>query len=270
MPSKGLKKSVSKTKAKAADKHGKVQRQPNTPDEHDGLDVSSDADIGKLTDLLKRNVVVLGIIHMDGCHYCETIKPTLEKYKNAPNRKVPIVKINRSMLTKTPFNAAKIDGFPSGVLYSPKDGSFGSFKKDDGAETHAIPNLRDEKSMIKLLESDPKLVQNVVSNIVPDEKDSESLHATSNAEALLEESGKKAVKEKDRPLIDMNEPLPPNTSVDIVNKKTAAVRPASGGSLLSRIMRYVEDALPTSTEPATTRRRKLRKGTRKRTKPLDS
>jgi thiol-disulfide isomerase/thioredoxin len=267
MPRKGLKKTGLKTKTAPANSQSN-QRSPNTPDEHDGLDVSTEADVGKLMELLKRNVVVLGIIHMDGCHYCETIKPVLEKYKNAPNRKVPIVKINRSMLTKTPFNAAKIDGFPSGVLYSPKDKSFGSFKKDDGEETHAIPNLRDEKSMIKLLESDPKLVQNVVSNIVPDGKDSESLHATSNAEALLEESGKKAIKEKDIPLIDMNEPLPPNTSADTVSRKSQAIRPVSGGSLLSKIMRYVEEALPTSSEPSTTRRRKLRKGTRKRTKTL--
>jgi thiol-disulfide isomerase/thioredoxin len=239
----------------------------NTRDVYDGLDVSSEADIGKLTELLKRNTIVLAIIHMDGCHYCETIKPTLEKYKNAPNRKVPIVKINRSMLTKTPFNEAKIDGFPSGVLYSPKDGSFGSFKKEDGEKTHAIPNLRDENSMIKLLESDPKLLQNTVSNILPDENESESLHSTPNAEALLEESGKKAIKEKDRPLIDMNEPIPPNTSGDTLVGRPGALRPASGGSLLSKIMRFVEEALPAaSPEPATTRRRKVRKGTRKRTK----
>jgi len=239
----------------------------NTKDEHDGLDVSSDADIAKLTDLLKRNPIVLAIIHMDGCHYCETIKPTLEKYKNAPNRKVPMLKINRSMLTKTPFNAAKIDGFPSGVLYSPKDGSFGSFKKEDGEETNAIPNLRDEKSMIKLLESDPKLIRSSVTSNRPEENDSETAHATPYAAALLEKSGKKALKEKDSPLVDMNEPLPPNTSADTLNSNSGNERVskvASGGSLLNRIIRYVEEIMPASTEPSTTRRRKRKQGTRKR------
>lgn len=264
MPSKGLKMRKSK---KAVGTNNDID------------DITTEADLPKLSKILGKSTVVLGIFVMDGCHYCETIKPILERYKNAPGRKVPIIKINRNMLTKTPLKDAKIDGFPSGVLFSPKDGSFGSFKTEDGQETNAIPNLRDEKSMIKLLQADPRLLQKVANNTIAtddDNNDSESLHPTRNAEALLEASGKKAIKEKDRHVIDMNDPSPPNTSSDSLNNNSATtkmpVKISSGGSLLESIMRYVgggdanaDTVAVASAAPAQTqtKRRKRRQGTRK-------
>jgi len=264
MPSKGL-------------KMRKSNKAVSTNDDID--EITTEADLPKLSKLLDKSTVVLGIFIMDGCHHCETIKPILEKYKNAPGRKVPIVKINRNMLTKTQLKDAKIDGFPSGVLFSPKDGSFGSFKTEDGQETNAIPNLRDEESMIKLLQSDPRLLQKVANNtMIEDDNDSESLHPTPNAKALLEISGKKAIKEKGRHVIDMNNPSPPNTSFDSLNNNSIAtkmpVKISSGGSLLESIMRYVggtqADAADTvavgsasASAQTQTKRRKRRQGTRK-------
>jgi hypothetical protein len=256
---------MAKAGKKLKQKKPAVNATTGANDEHDGIEVASDADLPKMSALLERNPIVLGIIVMDGCHYCETLKPILEKYKQAQGRKIPLLKVNRTMVEKTPFNSAKIDGYPSGVVYSPQDGSFGSFKKEDGGETHAIPNLRDEASMIKLLQSDPKALQKIA--ISPNSENSESLHATPRAERLLEASGKQAIKEKNRPLVDMNSPLPPNTSSDKMNESSERPsRVASGGSLLGKIMRYVEELIPSPAEPVATTRRQRRKRQRNTTR----
>ena len=231
-------------------------------DEHDGLEVETEEDLPKMSECLNRNPIVLAVIVMDGCHYCETIKPILETYAKASNRKIPMIKINRNVLAKTPFKDAKIDGFPSGVIYSPKDGSFGSFAKENGEETHAIPNFRDTSAMLPLLRADPSVITKYNRNF---SMNSESVHATKEAERLLELSGKKALKEKDMPLVDMNEPTPPNTLSDTLNKYNSA-KPAKGGSLLESIMNYVEQVVPSSNVAAGggTRRRKRRQTGTKR------
>jgi len=225
-------------------------------DEHDGLEVTTEEDLSKMTECLNRNPIILAVIVMDGCHYCETIKPILETYAKASKRKIPMMKINRNVLSKTPFKDAKIDGFPSGVIYSPKDGSFGSFKKENGEETHAIPNFRDTSAMLPLLRADPSMISKYTGN---SSLNSESVKATEEAEQLLERSGKKALKEKDRALVDMNEPSPPNTLSDTLTKNSP-IKPAKGGSLLQSIMNYVEQVVPSSSATAGggTRRRKRR------------
>jgi len=227
---------------------------------NDGMDASTDVDLAKLEDLFKKHNVVLLFVYADWCGHCTTFKPTWEKYKQVPGRKVPMASINEKVLSKTRVKDAKIDGFPSGVLYSPKDGSFGSFKKENGEETNSIPNLRDEEVMTKLLQADPSMLQKVAAENA--DNDSESALATPNAAALLERSGKKALKEKDRPIVVMNEPAPPNTSLDTVVKAPARV--LSGGSLLDKIMRYAEDfvAPVTGTRRARRRRRTTAKATR--------
>jgi hypothetical protein len=85
---------------------------------------------------------------------------------------------------------------------------------------------------------------------------------------LLEASGKQAIKEKNRPLVDMNSPLPPNTSSDKMDEHSERPsRVASGGSLLGKIMRYVEELLPApAAEPVATTRRQRRKRQRNTTR----
>lgn len=229
---------------------------------NDGMDASTEVDLAKLEDLFKKHNVVLLFVYADWCGHCTTFKPTWEKYKQVPGRKVPMASINEKVLSKTRVKDAKIDGFPSGVLYSPKDGSFGSFKKENGDETNSIPNLRDEEVMTKLLQADPSMLQKVSAENSNADNDSESALATPNAAALLEKSGKKALKEKDRPIVVMNEPAPPNTSVDTVEKMPRVA--SGGGSLLDKIIRYAEDFIApvAGTRRARRRRRTTAKARR--------
>jgi thiol-disulfide isomerase/thioredoxin len=192
---------------------------------NDGIDVSTEADIGKLMDLLKKHPVVVVMIHADWCGHCQTFKPMWEDYKKIPGRTVPMASINEKMLAKTKFKDAKIDGFPSTVVYSGKDGSFGSFKNEQGEETNSIPNIRDKQAMTTLLKAKPSMLRRVNSN----SPDSESAQSTPEAEALLEESGKRAIKNKNTPINDLNEVAPPNVNNDsISNRRGTKKRKARG------------------------------------------
>lgn len=202
-----------KTK-KQAKKQGK-KKQPVKGILSDGIDVTTDEDLAKLSDLLKKHNVVVVLIHADWCGHCQTFKPLWEDYKKIPGRNVPMASINEKMLSKTPFKDAKLDGFPSTVVYSGKDGSFGSFKNEQGEETHAIPNIRDKTLMTKILRAKPSMLQRM-NSMSADESQSETAHATPEAEALLEESGKKAVKEKNIPIVNVLASLPPNTNADTI------------------------------------------------------
>ena len=185
---------------------------------NDGIDVSTDADLSKLMSLLKKNSVVVVLIHADWCGHCQTFKPQWEEYKKMPGRKVPMASVNETMLAKTPFKDAKIDGFPSTVVYSGKDGSFGSFKNESGEQTNSIPNIRDKEAMTTLLRAKPSMMQRVESN------ESESAHPTPKAEALLEESGKRAIKSKNLRTANANTPVPPNTGNNSLPNRTRKQR----------------------------------------------
>jgi thiol-disulfide isomerase/thioredoxin len=198
---------------KASKKAVKASKKAN-----DGIDVSTDADLSKLMSLLKKNRVVVVLIHADWCGHCQTFKPQWEEYKKMPGRNVPMASINETMLAKTPFKDAKIDGFPSTVVYSGKDGSFGSFKNDSGEETNSIPNIRDKEAMTTLLRAKPSMMQRVESN------ESESAHPTPKAEALLEESGKRAIKTKNQRIRNINTPMPPNTGNNSLPNRTRKQR----------------------------------------------
>ena len=179
---------------------------------HETIDVNTEADLDKLSVLLKKHDVVVVLIHADWCGHCQTFKPLWEKYKKTPGRKVPMASVNEKVLAKTPFKDAKIDGFPSTLVYSGKDGSFGSFKNESGEETNSIPNIRDKEVMTKILRAKPSMLERV------NEVESESAHPTPNAEALLEASGKKAMREKDIPTVNLNTVNPPNVAVDTVRR----------------------------------------------------
>jgi len=175
----------------------------------DGMDCATDQDLAKLSALLAKHKVVAVLVHADWCGHCQTFKPLWEDYKKIPGRTVPMVSVNEKMLAKTPFKDAKIDGFPSTLVYSGKDGSFGSFVSENGQETNSMPNARDKTVMTKLLKARPSAMKlNAL--------DSESVHATPEAEALLQQSGKKAVRDKDKPMVNLWEAEPPDTKSDTV------------------------------------------------------
>jgi thiol-disulfide isomerase/thioredoxin len=231
---------------------------------HDGIDVSTEKDIASLEELISSQPIVLVFIYADWCGHCHTYKPQWENYKAIPGRRVPMASINEKVLSQTPLKSVKLDGYPSNVLYSGLDGSFGSFTKENGEETHAIPNTRDAALMKKLLITDPSMLKYMGKETRRGQKndiDSESLQRTPEAELLLEESGKNAVKDKDRPIADMDEPTPPNTSSDTMqNMRRGGGVNQGGGSLLDSIMRYVGELVPT---PPTRRRKRSKTTTRK-------
>jgi len=187
----------------------------------DGMDVATEEDLSRLDELLKKNTVVVALIHADWCGHCQTFKPLWEDYKKIPGRNVPMVSINEKMLSRTPFKAAKINGFPSTVVYSGKDGTFGNFRSETGEDTNSVPNSRDKDVMIKILQTQPPVIEGNFG------QESESLHPTRRAEFLLEKSGKKAIKEKDSPIFNSNNASPPKIVSDkIKKKKTRRKKPA--------------------------------------------
>ena len=238
---------------KKATKKKALKAAPN-----DGIDVAKESDIAGLEALLQSQPIVLVFIYADWCGHCHTYKPQWEKYKAFPGRRVPMASINEKVLPLTPLKSAKLDGYPSNVLYSGIDGSFGSFKNENGEETHAIPNARDAALMRKLLMANPAMLKRMGAHTMESDDTSDTVKSTPEANLLLEESGTKAMKDKDLPIKEMNDPAPPDTSADTVVVKRGGGS-KQGGSLLDSIMRYVAEFTPSSG----TRRRKRKQGTRK-------
>ena len=179
------------------------------------LDVSTDEHLPALDDLRKKHVLIFVNVYADWCGHCHTYKPMLEEFASIPGRKVPIVRINEKVLAKTAAAGAKLKGFPSNILMG-RDGSFAEFKDEEGEPTHAVPNMRDKKAMRTLLLSDPaKLTKNTYSNDGTPEP-------TKDAENLLAASGKRAYKNRNAPVENMERPSPPNMNAD-----TAVEAPAT-------------------------------------------
>lgn len=253
----------------APKKGKKNSTRKNSLSPHDDIDVTTEGHIGKLKDLFAKHPVVLVFVYADWCGHCTTFKPTWEEYKKTPNRKVPIARVNEKVLKQTPVADAKLDGFPSLALMG-NDGKLASFKKEDGSETHAIPNMRDKNAMTMLLTTDPgklKKVSNANNANNANNRDnlSEGTSAipTAEAESLMIKSGEKAVESKDDPVVVMPDPSPPNTSVDRANNDVKPVQPiaavgGSGGSLYKSLLRAANGVFDQA--PAASKRVTRRKG----------
>ena len=220
----------------------------------DDIDIETEADIPKLMSI-KNKPVVLVFIHADWCGHCQTFKPNWKEYKTIPGRNIPMVSVNEKMLSKSPFSKAKIDGYPSNIIYSPKDGSFATFKKENGEETNSVPNIREKAAMTKLLTANPKQLMANNGNTVA--LNSESLEPTPDMRNKLTESGKKAIEEINTPAKMIGDPQPPNTDSDIVAPSNEPpVKVSGGGNLFQSIVRAIKGlGRPT--------RRAKRRGTRK-------
>jgi len=220
------------------------------------IDIETEADLPKLMASTKNAKVVLVFIHADWCGHCQTFKPNWADYKSTPGRNIPMVSVNEKVLSKTPFSKAKIDGYPSNIIYSPKDGSMASFKKENGEETNSVPNIRDKAAMTKLLKANPNELMANKGNTVA--LNSESLEATPDMRNKLTESGKKAIEEINTPAKMINYPEPPNTASDLVPPSNQVPTKVSGGggNLFQSIVRAIKGlGRPT--------RRSRKRGTRK-------
>jgi thiol-disulfide isomerase/thioredoxin len=222
------------------------------------VDIETEADLPKLKAAMKNAPVMLVFIHADWCGHCQTFKPNWKEYKSTPGRNIPMVSVNEKVLSKSPFSNAKIDGYPSNIIYSPKDGSLASFKKENGEETHSVPNIRDKAAMTKLLKANPNqlMANNGMSTTAA--IDSESLEPTPDMRNKLTESGKKAIEQINTPAKMTNDPGPPNTADDRMAPSNEIPTKVSGGggNLFQSIVRAIKGlGRPT--------RRSKRRGTRK-------
>jgi thiol-disulfide isomerase/thioredoxin len=221
------------------------------------LDVSADEHLPALDELIKNNTIVFVNVYADWCGHCHTYKPMLEEFAKIPGRKLPMARINEKVLAKTAAANAKLKGFPSNILMG-RDGSFAEFKDEEGEATHAVPNMRDKKAMRTLLVSDPsKLTKNTYSN-------DDTPEPTMAAEKLLKESGKKAYKNRNAPVENMERPTPPNMNADTVEAPPYTHTPlAKNGSLFQTLQKLLkeDDEAP----PAVGKKTRVNRHNRRRT-----
>ena len=232
----------------------------------DDLEVKSDMDVPKLLKLLKKNhpIVFVYIGAEEWCGPCQKFRPLYEEYKNIAGRNIPMIHIDHKMVPKTFAADAKIDGFPTGAIYSPKDKSFATFKNENGEETHAVPTIRDKDAMTSFLKANPDelLKANNGSANNSEGADSQSLVRTATTRKRLVESGKKAIKNINTPLEETPVPSPPNTGSDTIHPMNMPPRakevPATGGSLFQALLRASKGLGP-QTRRASAGKRRTRK-----------
>ena len=235
---------------------------------NDDVDVLTEDDIDKMLAVLKKYIIVLGSVQADWCGHCKTYKPIWENYKNTKGRKIPMINVNEKMLSHTPFAKANIDGFPSTVVYSHKDGSFASFNKENGESTNSIPNARDPKAMNSLLTTDPSKLQQVTNNnasafaevsgaSVREDRGPDSATIQEGMMGSLTDSARAAIKNKNANTINMDIPSPPITTNDslpvneasstlAMNASSPSVMTNTGGSLYQRLLRVASGKRPTT------------------------
>ena len=221
---------------------GKTMKKNNTSGED--LEIKSETDIPKLMKLLnkKRPIIFVYIGAEEWCGPCQKFRPLYDEYKKITGRNIPMVHIDHKVVPKTFASKAKFNGFPSGVIYSPKDKSFASFKDENGEETHSVPTIRDKEAMTSFLKANPSelLKANNMGN-TNDGADSQSLVRTATTRQRLVESGKKAIKNRNVPLPETPGPSPPNLESDTIQPINMPPRetqaPAKGGSLFQTLLR---------------------------------
>ena len=248
-----------------AKNHTKKGKHSDEASKYD-LEVTTEADLPKLDAIMKKNptIVLVYIGAEEWCGPCQQFRPMWNEYKKTKGRKIPMIHVDHKFVPKTPFSSAKIDGFPSNVIYSGKDKSFSSFKDDSGKETNSIPNIRDRGTMTSLLKTDPsKLLKNNTGTPDKDPFDTESPVPTPLARAKMAESGLRAIQNKDTPILDMNDPTPPNVTSDTIqraeNSVMNRVKALRGGSLFNTLLRAVKGLGPPTRSAKRTRRQRSNK-----------
>ena len=250
---------------------------------HDNIDAKTLADVDKLVENIKNNVVTLLLIYADWCGHCGTFKKDIwKRLASVKGRKLPMAQINEKVLEhlKAQIPGLKIDGFPTVSLIG-KDMKAAEVKDPaTGETTNALPNTRDMASMTKLVTADPSQVvaDNSMGSALPEE---ENKSATPTAESLVarKEAGRNAVNNLKNGTPNVNADTstsvnnPPNVEDDLVESQESAETPKDsppatvGGSLYAALLAAARQAtvpaVLTAAGVAVSRRKKARKGTRK-------
>jgi len=260
---------------------------------HDNIDAKTVADVDKLVENIKNNVVTLLLIYADWCGHCGTFKDTVwKKLVGMKGRKLPMAQINEKVLQhlKAQIPGLTIDGYPTVSLIGRDMKAAEVNDPATGETTNALPNTRDMASMTKLVTADPSQVvadNNMGSASasasseaeIPEE---ENRSATPTAESLIarKEAGKNAINNMNNGTPNVNADTstpvnnPPNVEDDLVESQEPvnespqnASAPTVGGSLYAALLAATRQAavpaVLTAAGMAVSRRKKARKGTRR-------
>jgi hypothetical protein len=265
---------TAKSKAKSKSKPRKL----------DTMDAKTLADVDKLVENIKNNVVTLLLIYADWCGHCGTFKDTIwKRLASLKGRKVPMAQINEKVLQhlKEKIPDLKIDGYPTVSLIGNDMKAAEVNDPRTGEKTHALPNTRDMASMTKLVRADPSQVvaDNNMGSAEEPKEENKSAMPTAESLTARKEAGRNAIDnmKNGTPNIspDSSTPVnnPPNVEDDLVESQEPANTPKTasaasvGGSLYAALVAATRQvAVPaalTAVGTAISRRKKVRKGTRR-------
>ena len=251
---------------------------------HDNIDAKTVADVDKLVENIKNNVVTLLLVYADWCGHCGTFKKDIwKRLANIKGRKLPMAQVNEKVLQhlKEKIPDFKIDGYPTVSLIGRDMRAAEVNDPATGERTNALPNTRDMASMTKLVTADPSQVvaDNSMGSALPEE---ENKSATPTAESLVArmEAGRNAINNMNNGTPNVNADTstpvnnPPNVEDDLVESQESAETPKDtppatvGGSLYAALLAAARQAtvpaVLTAAGVAVSRRKKVRKGTRRR------
>ncbi len=121
-------------------------RSPTPSEKEKGVDIRSDTDVKKLEDMFKNGAPTFVLIYADWCGHCHRYLPMWSEFENTPGRTANMARVHYDMQEHIPaIKNAKIQGYPSVIKVLP-DGRIESYTSD-GAETNAVPIMRDEAKM---------------------------------------------------------------------------------------------------------------------------